>query len=135
MVSLTTLPAALSWRIMSLLPVADRVRAGGVSPAWRAVAHAPALYGPTLKLSAALDAPRTVADAALPAAAARFKERCAADELRCSALFVLRSLAALAAGTLTRLDVRMTRRDTDTRTRPRSCLLRRLSPSRARILA
>jgi hypothetical protein len=118
--SLPTLPAALSSRILRLLPVADRVRAGGVSPAWRAMAHAPALYGPELKLSDALDAPRTVADAA----GRTHEQRRAAEELRCSALFVLRSLAALAAGTLTRLDVRLTltpldvirmagRRDTD----------------------
>jgi hypothetical protein len=98
--TLTSLPAALSGRIMRLLPLADRVRAGGVSPGWRAVAHAPSLYGPELVLRAALDAPRTVADAAQP------QQRMAYDKslLRCSAVFILRSVAALAAGTLTSLD-------------------------------
>lgn len=105
--SLTSLPAAVSERILRQLPLADRVRAGGVSPAWRPVAHAPALYGPELKLSDALDAPRTVADASAqqqPGGRRRpALER--AGQLRCSSLAVLRSLAALAAGTLTALHV------------------------------
>jgi len=88
--TLTSLPAAVSARIMKQLPLADRVRCGGVSPAWRAVAHAPSLYGPELVLSEALDARPCL----------RADEDC----LRSSAVFVLRALAALAAGTLTALD-------------------------------
>ena len=94
----------MSSRILLLLPVADRVRAGGVSPAWRALAHAPALFGPELKLSDALAAPRTVADASPAAAARSHEQRTAHEVLRCSSLFILRALAALVAGTLTRLD-------------------------------
>jgi hypothetical protein len=98
--TLTSLPPALSARILQQLPVADRVRAGGVSPAWRAVAHAPELYGPELVLRAALDAPRTVQDAAPQARGAPVADK----SLRCSAVFVLRALASLARGTLTALD-------------------------------
>ena len=63
-VALDALPPPVATRVLQLLPVADRVRAGGVSPAWRALAHAPALYGPELVLADALDAPRTVSDTA-----------------------------------------------------------------------
>jgi hypothetical protein len=106
--SFTSLPPPVAASILRLLPVADRVRAGGVSPAWRAVAHAPAVYGPELVLREALDAPRTVEDArrlaAVGAGRAAPQLSREAAALRCSAAFVLRSLAALAAGTLTRLD-------------------------------
>jgi len=104
-VALDALPPPVATRVLQLLPVADRVRAGGVSPAWRALAHAPALYGPELVLADVLDAPRTVSDAA-EALSRDYMSRHAKYELRCSSLFILRSLSALAAGTLTRLDVR-----------------------------
>jgi hypothetical protein len=86
--TLTSLPAALSSRIMRQLPLADRVRSGGVNPAWRAVAHAPSLYGQELVLRHALDAPRTVDDATQ-------QRRASADsrELRCTQLRVCAALA------------------------------------------
>lgn len=101
-------PSLVATRILKLLPVADRVRAGGVSPAWRALAHAPALYGPELVLADALVWPRTVADAkvAQPREYRELEANKLKSELRCSSISILRSLAALAAGTLTRLDVR-----------------------------
>ena len=104
-VALNALPPPVATRVLQLLPVADRVRAGGVSPSWRALAHAPALYGPELVLADVLNAPRTVSDAT-EAPSRDYTARQAKAELRFSSLFILRSLAALAAGTLTRLDVR-----------------------------
>jgi hypothetical protein len=107
-VALDALPPPVATRVLQLLPVADRVRAGGVSPVWRALAHAPALYGPELVLAHALVWPRTVADAkvAQPREYRELEANKLKSELRCSSVSILRSLAALAAGTLTRLDVR-----------------------------
>lgn len=56
--AMETLPAELSATVFRLLPTADVVRAGGVSPAWRAAAHSPALHGPRLELKPVLAAPR-----------------------------------------------------------------------------
>ena len=102
--ALDALPPQVATRVLQLLPVADRVRAGGVSPAWRALAHAPALYGPELVLADALVWPRTVADAKKAPPREPYAAR-PKYQLRCSSISILRSLAALAAGTLTRLDV------------------------------
>ena len=87
-------------KILRLLPVADVVRAGGVSCASRTVAHNPAHFGPSLVLRDVLRAPRTVTDLSVA------QKRDRASDWRASPISLLLSLARLAKGTLVFVDAR-----------------------------
>ena len=97
---LAALPGPAVVKIVHLLPVADVVRAGGVSRVWRTVAHNPAHFGPSLVLRDVLRAPRTVTDLSVA------QKRDRASNWRASPVSILLSLARLAKGTLVFVDAR-----------------------------
>lgn len=107
LLGVSSLPPSVLALIFRLLPEADRCRSGGVSRAWRAIAHAPALWGPNLVLAPVLEAPRTVCDTTKGADSVCIygvvKRR---SKSRASATSVLRSLAKLTGGTLKSIDAR-----------------------------